>query len=143
MSFVCHVILLICHHDLTILFCVIIKPCCFISMSSQKRILSCQACHVMSRAFQKKSHLCIKYCGICQILISISPSSMYSAVLKGTVSWDFRPSCFIVKQYPWVPWFMGWSSFKYRFKFAEKFDLIWLQKLTQHYAALPGVDFFY
>jgi hypothetical protein len=43
-------------------------------------------------------------------------------IFQGTVSQDFRPLVFFVKQYPWVQWFMGYIGFEYRFVFAEIFD---------------------
>jgi hypothetical protein len=55
-------------------------------------------------------------------------------LLKGTVSWDFRPSVFFIKTSVLVSWLKGWSLLEYKFEFAKifKFFKMHAVSLTPH-----------
>jgi hypothetical protein len=45
-------------------------------------------------------------------------------LFKGTLTRDFRPLVFFIKQLPLGPWDTGWSLFQYVLVFAEKIDFV-------------------
>jgi hypothetical protein len=117
-----------------------IRLCCaFLFYPTPKCISQCNlllVCEDNKRLFiyNPPASNTVGKCRIFKKLESLTSASIFrmynrKLTLLKTHSWKdciprFSTIVFFFKRYTWVPWFMGSSSFEYRFEFTEKFDSI-------------------